>query len=233
MIFLLFSASTSPSPKAISLCLLPQPLVSGSQGNNCQSPLNSAFPNFPSSPLEWIAFCSRILEKYVNFISRRMAYSSCFYWDESAVKKQECTSVVPIFLCASVPSSRYSPITWGFTWVPVVLFQNFKSLVWPSSKGKPKVPISFFNLWLLIRFQTQGSYICWLMSERKLLLCVNSNQWPCFENNPETILISWRNGPVMAPTINRAWGSIGSISTMYMPSFDKIQKWTPDSSSRD
>lgn len=161
-----------------------------------------------------------VLEKYANFISRGTAYSSCFYWNESAVRKQECMFVVPTFLCPSVSLCLcwYSPIAWRLTWVLPTLFQNFKSLVWPPNEGNQEVPLCS-----LICDSRQVSapkpIYLWAQEWKEIFIsCVSRNQWPCFENTSGTMLISLRNGPAMAPTLDRARGSIGSVSTMYMPS---------------
>lgn len=154
--------------------------------------------HLPSSPLQWIAFCSRILEKYANFISRRMAYSSCFYWNESAGKKQECMSVVPTFLCPSVslclPGT--APLHEDSPGSLLHFFRILSHLYDHLTKETKKSPYHLFLIYdFLIRSQPQGPYICWFKNERKLLFqCVSSSQWPCSENNSESMLISLRNG---------------------------------------
>lgn len=82
----------------------PWSLVAWSQGANCQSLSNSTFPKFTFA-IDSLLFCreARILEKYANFISRKMAYSLCSPWNESAVRRQEYISVIPLLLCSPQP----------------------------------------------------------------------------------------------------------------------------------
>lgn len=168
--------------------------------------------HFPSSPLEWIAVCSRILEKYANFISRRMAYSSCFCWNESAVRKPECMSVVPFALPMSLPLSfryrglHYMRIHLG----PSCMCSEFQVTSMTIYQRKPRSPISFFffNLWL--SHQVLAPRCIHLLAQEKkeaFISCLSSSRWLCFEKNSENMLISLRNGPVMAPSINRAQAS--------------------------
>lgn len=116
-----------------------------------------------------------VLEKYANFISRGTAYSSCFYWNESAVRKQECMCVVPTFLCPSVSLCLcwYSPIAWRLTWVLPTLFQNFKSLVWPPNEGNQEVPLCSL-ICDSRQVSAQSPYICGLKNERKFLFHVSA-----------------------------------------------------------
>lgn len=112
-----------PPRKQFLFLAFPNPLgleVKETTANPCR------IQHFPSSPLQWIAFCSRILEKYANFISRRMAYSSCFYWNESAVRKQGFTSVVPTFLRRQSPSVFAQPCYMRIHLGPSCAFSEFQ-----------------------------------------------------------------------------------------------------------
>lgn len=103
---IIFSSSVStflPS-YTISLSLLPSsnPLwldVKKPTANHCQ------MQHFQSSPLEWTTFHSvekqGFQKRPIDFISRKMAYSLCFPWNESAVRKQEYVSMVLIPFCPS------------------------------------------------------------------------------------------------------------------------------------
>lgn len=68
----------------------------------------------------------------------------------------------------------------------------------------------FFNLWL--SHQVSAPRCIHLLAEEKkeaFISCLSSSRWLCFEKNSENMLISLRNGPVTAPSINRARTSTG------------------------
>ena len=100
---MIFSSSVFTCLPSYTIFLLPSsnPLyleVKKPTANHCQ------MKHFQSSPLEWTAFCSvekqGFQKRPIDFISR-MAYSCCFPWNESAMRKQEYVSVVLAPACPS------------------------------------------------------------------------------------------------------------------------------------
>lgn len=120
--------------------------------NHCQ------MKHFQSSPLEWTAFCSvekqGFQKRPIDFISRKMAYSCCFPWNESAVRKQEYVSVV---FAPSCPSQER--IHQGSS----CTFSGFQvtCMILTITKEAKKFSC-LFKIESLTRFQPQGQYICWL-----------------------------------------------------------------------
>lgn len=79
-----------------------------------------------------------------------------------------------------------------------------------------------FNLWL--SYQISASRPIHMLAwewKKTFVSCGSTNQGLCFENSSEAVLISLRKRAVVAPTIARAWGCSGRISSMYVPGLMK------------